>query len=104
MNYKTHNDTNIDVNGTHLQGYINTDYDTLVELFGEPTIGDEYKTDVEWEIKFEDDTVATIYNWKNGKNYIGSDGLNVSDINEFNVGGFSKNSLWNVKEILNGRR
>ncbi|MBC8427839.1 MAG: hypothetical protein H8D94_00045 [Candidatus Pelagibacter sp.] len=100
-NYETHNTIDIETIGTHLQGYINTDYNRLVELFGKPSeFIDGYKTDVEWAIKFEDGTISTIYNWKNGKNYLGNDGLNVSDMDEFNVGGFDINSLINIKDLI----
>lgn len=54
-----------DINGTHLQGYIETRYSTLVQVFGEPTFewnGDD-KTTVEWNLQFEDGTVATIYDY-----------------------------------------
>lgn len=50
-------------NGTSLQGYINATYADLVECFGEPEGGGD-KTTVEWMLKFEDGTVATIYDWK----------------------------------------
>ena len=48
---------------------------------------DEYKTDVNWGLEFEDGTIATIYNWKNGKNYCGERGLPVEDITEWHIGG-----------------
>ena len=68
----------IDVNDdrvmrTHLQGYINANYDYLVLQFGEPDKNnlDDYKIDASWAIRFSDGEVATIYNWKNGVNYLG---------------------------------
>ena len=77
-----------DVNMTSLQGYIRTNYETLVGCFGEPTCdGDGYKVDAEWIITFADGVVATIYNWKNGRNYCGAEGLDVEDIKEWHVGG-----------------
>jgi len=87
MSYLTHNEKHININGTSLKGKIYCSYYTLVSLFGQPTVGDEYKTDAQWEVEFDDGTVASIYNWKNGKNYCGADGLDVQDINEWNVGG-----------------
>ena len=91
----------IDVNGTHLQGYITADYFKLVEVFGEPNgVGDDYKTDAEWELKFDDGTVATIYNWKNGKNYCGPAGKAVWEIQNWNVGGFTSEAVARIKEIL----
>lgn len=74
MKYQTHNDLRqIDVSGTCLRGYCpeGTTYEDLVRAFGEP-FGGCGKTDWEWAILFEDGTVATIYNWKDGPSYGGA--------------------------------
>lgn len=92
------------VNGTHLQGYVRSSYDNLVELFGPPTSnGDGYKTDVEWTLEFEDGTVATIYNWKNGRNYCKDAGLPVEMMTEWNVGGHESDAHLYVLEKLFGK-
>ena len=50
-----------DASGTSLRGYVTTTYATIVEKLGEPdTDGDN----CEWILKFEDGSVATIYDWK----------------------------------------
>lgn len=41
----------------------------LYEVFGEPSEGDQYKTTAEWRLRFEDGTVATIYDWKESSLY-----------------------------------
>jgi len=77
-----------ELNMTSLQGYINTSYADLVGCFGEPQGGfDDYKCDCEWNIKFADGVVVSIYNWKNGKNYCGEDGLDLVDITDWHIGG-----------------
>ncbi|CAB4133861.1 hypothetical protein UFOVP263_27 [uncultured Caudovirales phage] len=96
MKFVTHNTSDVNINGTSLQGYIQANYYDLVELFGEPNSGDEYKIDAEWDILFEDGTVATIYNWKDGKNYCGSDGFPVDDITDWHIGGFNKEAVIHV--------
>jgi len=74
--------------GTSLQGEIVATFDDIVEVFGKPHGGDGCKTDVEWELLFEDGTVATIYNWKNGYAYLGtSKGTPCEKITTWNVGG-----------------
>jgi hypothetical protein len=91
------------VGGTFLQGYIKASYDQLVKTFGEPhdPNGDNYKTDVEWAFEFADGTVATLYNWKNGKNYLGeAEGLELNDIYEWNVGGNSDKAVAKLLEKL----
>ncbi len=97
----------IDANMTHLQGYITSSYENLVKAFGEPGTGDEYKTDVEWTIRFENEedgeiTVATLYHWKNGKNYCGAEGLPIEEITTWNVGGHKGRALELIELFLNG--
>ena len=91
-----------DVNGTSLQGYIDTSYDVLRGCFGLPTCdGDGYKVDAEWIITFADGVVATIYNWKNGHNYCGWDGLDTEDITNWHIGGHSNTDAeGRVKEVV----
>ena len=91
------------VGGTFLQGYIKASYEQLVKTFGEPhdPDGDNYKTDVEWAFEFADGTIATLYNWKNGKNYLGeAEGLELNDIYEWNVGGNSDKAVAKLLEKL----
>ena len=101
MKFITHNDEQVNANGTHLQGYVDANYAQLLGKLGKPHDGDGYKTDWEWNIEFEDGTVATIYNWKNGPNY-GGDFLEITPdmIREWHVGGFNSEALENVKRIL----
>lgn len=89
------------LNGTSLQGYIDCDYETLCKVFGKETSdGDGYKVDAQWELEFSDGTVATIYNWKNGKNYDEDDGLEVSEITDWHIGGHDKQAVANVRKLL----
>ena len=88
--------------GTSLQGYIKASYEQLLKAFGPPNprLCDNYKTDVEWAFEFADGTVATLYNWKNGKNYNGDEGLELNDIYEWNVGGRSEKAVSKLLEKL----
>ena len=97
------NSHDININGTHLQGYINCSYDDLVEALGYPLEEgyDDYKSDAEWDIEFDDGTVATIYNYKNGKNYLGAEGLNLCDMKQWNVGGHDKSAINRVLDVIN---
>lgn len=100
MNYQTHNQKTINPDGTHLMGYIDIEYDKLVSLFGEPTDSDGYKVDAQWEIEFEDGLVATIYNWKDGKNYNGEEGLDVTEITDWHIGGHEKDVVDRIHNIF----
>lgn len=79
----------VDICGTSRVGVIYTDYDKLVAVFGEPngpTDGD--KVDAQWLGKI-DGHVFTIYNYKDGKNYLGDEGEPVERITDWHVGGRS---------------
>lgn len=92
---------NISLGGTFLQGYVQASYEKLVSIFGEPqNEGDGYKVDCEWAIEFDDGTIASIYNWKNGKNYCGSLGLEIEKITNWNVGGRNPKALELVEKTL----
>lgn len=86
--------------GTCLQDYINVSYDKIVEKYGKATASDGYKIDAEWVIEWEDGKVGTIYNWKNGKNYLGEDGLEVHKIKEWNIGGRDKTVANRIRNDL----
>ena len=99
--------TDVDFNGTNLQGYVKTTYDKIVKAFGEPTYTDASpyeKVNAQWSIEFKipftDDTgiedfdyvKATIYNWKLG--YIPTEEY------EWHIGGFSNDAVEYVNKVL----
>ncbi len=100
MNFKTHNDKRINCGGTSLVGKINVSYGKLKKTFGKPTESDGYKSDAEWEVEFENGVVATIYNWKNGKNYLGSSGTPKTKITQWHIGGHTEEAVKLVKQVL----
>jgi len=88
--------------GTCLQGEIIADYNKIIEKLGSPCEGfDNYKSDAEWVIEFEDGSIATIYNWKDGKNYLGEGGLDLCDIKEWHIGGKAKRVVAWVDDLIN---
>ena len=93
--------TDREIVGSYLQGYTTSTFQNIIDKLGSPhSQGDAYKSDAEWAFKFEDGTVATLYNWKNGKNHCGADGLNLEDITEWNIGGFSPDAVTKIEEAL----
>ena len=100
--YLTHNDGEIPFKGNSLQGYVSTDYSTLVAAFGEPTTGDEYKTDWNWEIQLKEGDVLSVYNYKDGPNYLGDEGKQCHEIFSWHVGGKNKKDVQTIREILLG--
>jgi hypothetical protein len=55
--------------GTSLQGYIEGNYQKMVELFGEPIESDGYKVSSEWIFESETGDVVTVYDWKSTNLY-----------------------------------
>ena len=90
------------VTGTSFTGTIKATHAELTEWFGHSQQTDEYKTDAEWHVALEkngeDVGFVAIYNYKNGKNYLGANGLNVDDMDEWHVGSKTKMELWDLEE------
>jgi len=75
--------------GTSLRGYFpdGTTYDELCAVFGPPNgPTDGYKIDAVW-IGMINDYIFSIYNYKTGRNYLGSKGLLVEKITDWHIGG-----------------
>ena len=69
MNYKTHNQEPIETASTFFLDEITVKYSKLKKVFGRPLEGDGYKSEAEWQIKFDDGKIGTIYDYKVGKHY-----------------------------------
>ncbi len=101
MNFKTHNDKEIKTNGTSLAGKVSASFEQLLETFGTP-LGQspDNKVDVEWHVEVEGyGGPLTIYNWKNGIAYLGSEGLNPTDINTWNIGA-KKEGKFHAEQVI----
>jgi hypothetical protein len=87
-------------NGSSYQGAIDISYNEIVAKLGKPTGNDGHKVDAEWLVEFNDGTVATIYNYKDGKNYNGKIGLETSEIRDWHIGGHNKEVVDKVHKIF----
>lgn len=100
LQFTTHNNAEIEIFGTSLQGHITATHKELCDIFGQPHEGDGYKVDAEWGVRFGDGTVAAIYNWKDGKNYCGEDGMPAEQIKDWRVGGHDRKALERIEATL----
>lgn len=75
-------DSHLNINNTCKVGAINISFYELVELLGPPVCGpsSDCKTQCEWHLEFEDGTIATIYDYKQGD-------IPIEQINYWNIGG-----------------
>jgi hypothetical protein len=94
--------------GTSFQAHLESSYGNLVYHLGNPHItakeNVDGKTDAEWNFEFTDGTIATIYNYKDGKNYLGEKGKAVEDITVWHIGGFDKKAYFKIADIVNSKR
>ena len=75
------------ISGTHGIGTILANYDDIVAVYGKPfTRLRDDKSDAQWIIETKHG-VATLYNYKDGKAYLGEEGLDVKAITQWHVGG-----------------
>jgi hypothetical protein len=77
-----------------LQGYVNTTYAKLIDVFGEPNRYSDGKVTCEWNIKFADGTIASIYDYKEDETPL--------DQYNWHVGGFNADAVKRVSETLQG--
>jgi hypothetical protein len=88
---------NVPVNGTWLQGYMEATRREIESAFGKPNYESEGdKVTTEWNILFEDGTVATIYDWKRYE-------MGAPEMDEritWNIGGTSYLAVERVEDSL----
>tara|TARA_R100001443_G_scaffold113992_1_gene129389 strand:+ start:546 stop:926 length:381 start_codon:yes stop_codon:yes gene_type:complete len=91
--------------GTSFIGHINISYDKLVSVFGKEHLGESSDAKIlcEWVFEFPDKTVATIYNWKDGKNYDPVDGLDKENIDMWHIGGKDEKAFHYIRLLLWGK-
>jgi hypothetical protein len=98
-------------NFTRLIGNVTCPYEVLKSLFGRPRFLPDGKVDCEWTLRLttpsadpdadEDDFdthYVTIYNWKDGYNYCGTQCTPIHLITKWNIGGPKKG--WRGEEIV----
>ena len=97
MSFYTHNQIRISIEGTGYVGEIDASYDELNAAFGAPfgPSGDG-KVRAEWTLKFDDGTVATIYDYKHH--------LPVEQVRDWHVGGHVARALGKVKSAIETHR
>ena len=84
------------------QGNIDIGYAELVAVLGEPLAEhfDTDKSDAEWCIHFGSGQIALIYNYKDGRNYMGLDGKDKEDIRDWHIGGATISVLRKMTELF----
>jgi len=79
--------THID-EGTSRIGTLSVTYAAIISQLGEPNIEDDpCKVDASWGVKHEDGRKLFVWNYKNGKAYLGPEGRDVEDITSWSLGG-----------------
>jgi hypothetical protein len=92
-----------EVNFTSLRGWMDATLDELIQTFGEPCLNnpsEDEKVNYEWLLKFEDGTIATIYDWKRYTN----EPLKGNEMYRWYIGGYEMKALERVKEAINEKK
>jgi hypothetical protein len=95
----------VEINGTHLQGEITTTREELTKTFGAPSFCDwdsGDKVTIEWELKFSDGTIATIYDYKRIECGEEAEPIDLFEEYEWHIGGTSREAVLRVSELLTG--
>ena len=74
-------------------GYFDAPFSYVRAILGEPIYkksykGHDYKSDVVWQVFLRSDPweIVRVYNWKDGKNYLGDKGLEPEQITRWCIG------------------
>jgi len=91
---------NEEMYGGCLLNTVDIPYNKMIKMLGEPSgVCDDYKTDVEWRIKF-DDVPLYVYNYKDGVNYNGLSGIPNAYLSDWHIGGEDREKALELKEYL----
>lgn len=94
---------NVEVGGTHGVGSIVATREEMTQTFGAPTYcewesGD--KVTIEWDVKFNDGTIATIYDWKRIECGEEADAIGLFDPFQWNIGGHNEKAVEAVRMAI----
>lgn len=96
-----------DIRHTGLVGYLDATYEEIVEAIGEPHLYEDHgaKVDAQWVLMAQGhpDTVLTIYNYKDGRNYLGDKGLDARQIIQWHLGGRGKAAMEIARALFHER-
>lgn len=93
--YTTHSedaDVISETRNTRLIGLLDAAYDNLVMAFGPPLLSNNFGTHFEWNIMFNDGTIATVYDYNMAKPCY--------DVMEWHVGGRTIDALRLVERAV----
>ena len=88
--------------GTCYQAAMRAAYQDIVDVFGQPAKGDGYKTEAEWVIRFQDDRIATIYNYKTSRSW-DEHCPDVKEVTVWHIGGHKSEVVDRVLRMLGDR-
>ena len=88
------------IEGTGKRATMFAHYEDIVRVYGKPILNREYgKVDVHWIVE-TDAGLATIYNYKDGKAYLGDEGLDYRDIKSWSIGAKSDDAAQEIIEQI----
>lgn len=97
-----------DIEGTFRVGEVDISGQDLIDALGPPhwtpDEGESSKSQAMWAFKFRDGMVATVYDYKTGKSYLGEEGQDVQETTDWHIGGKDKGAAERVKSLIEAKR
>jgi hypothetical protein len=88
--------------GTCYQATIEASYKDIVEVWGEPSKGDGYKTEAEWIIRLPNRGMTiTIYNYKNSRSYADKY-PEITEVRKWHIGGHKTDVVDRLLGMMTG--
>lgn len=90
------------IDGTSKQGSMLAKFEDVAKVYGSPIINlPDSKIDALWLVDTKAG-IATIYNYKDGKAYLGEKGLDYQDIKRWHIGGHTTDVVREIVEPVHG--
>lgn len=77
-------------------------YEDLVDIFGQPGSGDDFKTEAEWRVLMPRGQAVKIYNYKTSKSY-SKENPDIKDVTRWHIGGVERALVDRLIAMMNGK-
>ena len=77
-------------------------YHDIVAIFGEPSSGDNYKTEAQWRVLMPENQAVTIYNYKTSKS-CNPQNPDINEVTLWHIGGKNRQLVDNVIALMAGK-
>lgn len=77
-------------------------YEDIVDIFGQPGSGDDFKTEAEWRVLMSRGQAVKIYNYKTSKSY-SKENPDIKEVTRWHIGGVERVLVDRLIAMMNGK-